>query len=285
MIVFAALLMILDQRIPIFHLWRNKLSIAVYPVQMVVSTPVKVERWLASSMSSQQHVLEDNARLRAHELLLQSKLQKLLTLERENAQLREILKSTSTLSAKVTVAQILAVGLDPSLQQVVINKGSKQHVYVGQPVLDAYGVIGQVIDVGALTSKVLLVTDNRFAVPVQDLRNGLRAIATGLGSAGQLELINVPDTWDIKKGDMFVTSGMGIHYPVGYPVGQVMQLAHVPGRRFALIRLKPAAHFDSSHQVILAWPSQRKLAKAVQQELDKKVPMVGRGLKDSADAP
>lgn len=271
LVLLAFSFMVLDHRSSTFHRWRLQLSVAVVPIQVLVSAPIRTVHWLSTSVTTQQRLLSENATLRAHEFLLESKLQKLLALERENAQLRELLKSTSKVGGRVEVAQLLAVDLDPTLQQIALDKGKREHVYFGQPVLDAYGVMGQVVDVGILTSKVLLITDTRSAIPVQDYRNGMRAIAAGLGNSAQLALINVPDTNDITVGDLFVTSGLGLRYPVGYPVGIVRKIAKVPGRRFATILLTPSAHLDQTQQVLLVWPTKAKLYQAVKKELHKKI--------------
>lgn len=271
-ILLAILLMVFDHRSVSFHRFRTKLAVIAVPIQQLVNTPIKIFHWLGTSVVAQRHLLDENARLRAHELLLQSKLQKLLALERENAQLRELLKSTVEIPGHVVVAQLLAVDLDPSLHQFVVDKGVRDHIYVGQPVLDAYGVLGQVIDVGLLTSKILLVTDTRFAIPVQNYRNGIRAIAVGLGEQGKLALINVPETSDIKDGDLFVTSGLGLHYPVGYPVGVVSNRYDVRGGKFLTVILTPSAHLDQTQQVLMAWPSRAVLYSAVQKELAKTLP-------------
>jgi len=216
--------------------------------------------------------LQENARLKANDLLLRSRLQKLLALEHENAQLKELLQSTSHISGNIKVAQLLAVDLDPTVQQIILDKGKHDHVYVGQPVLDAYGVMGQAIDVGLLTSKILLLTDPRFAISVKDQRNGFRAIAVGTGTTSRLVLLYVNDENRVAVGDLFVTSGLGLHFPVGYPVGVVASVKKVPGKRFIQVSLVPSAHFDRTQQVILAWPSEADLTKAVRVELDRSIP-------------
>ncbi len=271
-ILLSIALIVLDQRsLPAFKKLRENLSLIVLPVQYMVDAPIKVAYWLSDSMSSQHQLLGENARLRAHELLLESKLQKLLALEKENAQLRELLKSSSHVGGKVVVAQLLAVALDPTLQTVIVNRGTKDKVYIGQPVLDAYGVMGQVVSVGLLTSRVMLISDVKSAIPVQDYRNGVRAIAVGMGSSEKLKLINVPATSDIQQGDLFIASGLGLRYPVGYPVGIVSEMHHVPGDRFATIIMRPRAHLNQTQQVLLAWPSNAGLAKIVQKQLKAKL--------------
>jgi len=264
----------LDHRSSLFHTWRNRLDVIVAPLHYVVDMPIKTVMWFGTSVTAQRELLEDNTRLRAHEMLLESRLQKLLALEKENAQLKKLLSSTAKVGGKVKVAQLLAIDLNPALNQAVINLGKAQRLYVGQPVLDSYGVMGQIVDVTPYTSKVLLVTDARSAVPVQNYRTGVRAIAMGQGSADQLALINVPDTSDVQPGDSFVCSGLGLHYPVGYPVGVVTKVEHVPGRRFAKVTLKPAAHLDQTGQVLLAWPSNPAVIEAASKELAKPVAIV-----------
>ncbi|MDF1653544.1 MAG: rod shape-determining protein MreC [Coxiellaceae bacterium] len=267
LLLIALLLMCADHYWSGFHRFRDRLSVITYPFTAVVDTPIRWAGLLVSSVSNQSSLLAENARLRAHEFLLQAKLQKLLALERENAQLKELLKSTDYIGGKVLEAQLLAADLSPELQQVVIDKGSNFKLYSGQPVLDAYGVMGQVVHVGPLTSKVLLITDKQSAVPVRDYRSGVRAVAVGDGIDNQLLLLHTTATSDIKVGDLFLTSGLGAHFPVGYPVGVVTAYAALPNQPFAKVSLKPAAHMDRTSQVLLSWPDDKQLQQAVQKEL------------------
>lgn len=269
--LLAIIIMFFDQRSAYFQDWHAKLSVVAVPVQVIVDAPTRIVHSVLTTLKFQKQLLEDNARLRAQQLLMESKLQKLLSLERENAQLRQLLQSTPQATGKVIVAQLLAVALNPATQQVVIDRGAADHLYLGQPVLDAYGVLGQVVSIGPLTSRVLLVTDVRSLVPVQNYRTGARAIAIGGGSSGQLRLINVPDNSDIQEGDLYVASGMGLRFPVGYPVGVIAKSTLEAGERFATIALIPAAHIEKSGQVLLAWPEQAAYDKAVQQQLSQAI--------------
>jgi len=116
--------------------------------------------------------------------------------------------------------------------------------------------MGQVIEVGRFTSRVMLITDPNSAVPVQVSRNGIRAIAMGKGYSDRLELINVSNTTDIRVGDKLITSGLGLRFPVGYPVGEVSAVEHISGKQFASITITPSAHLAQSLQVLLVWPNQ-----------------------------
>jgi len=245
--------MMLDYRQESFHRFRTHLSIITLPFEYIVSVPIDVVHWVGNSATSHQHLLDENAQLRAKELLLQAEIQRVLELEKENVQLKQLLGSTSFIKNPSLVARFLSVNIDPYSQSAVINRGKKQGIYEGQPIVDAYGVIGQVVEVGLVTSKALFITDSRTAVPVQNYRNGVRAIAIGIGESDRLKLIYVPKTSDIQVGDLFVTSGLGQQYPIGYPLGKVVQFNYHEGNRFATVYLEPAGHVDRSQQVLLVW--------------------------------
>jgi rod shape-determining protein MreC len=146
---------------------------------------------------------------------------------------------------------LLAVDFEPFVHQVILNKGTKDGVYAGQPVLDAMGVMGQIIQVGPITSRAILINDPHSGVSVQNSRNGMRAIA--MGDSDRMRLMYVPKTADIKVGDVFLTSGLGDHYPEGYPVGKVSAISTDPAQQFAKIYLEPSAQLDKSRQVLLIW--------------------------------
>jgi rod shape-determining protein MreC len=274
-LVVSLVFIVLNQKSTEFQHLRSQLSIVTYPFQKAVDLPIRVLRWVHFYFQSKQELLVENASLRTEELLAGAKLQKLLVLEKENTQLRNMLQSASKISGKVTVAGLLAVDLDPSLNQVVLDKGKDDRVYAGQAVMDAYGILGQVIDVGPKTSRVLLITDSRFAIPVQDTRNNVRAIATGLGFGNQLTLLNVSNAQAVKVGDQFVASSLELRFPQGYPVGIVSEIKEDPSQQSALINLTPAARLDQAQQVLLAWPDNPQRYLQVQQQLKKKLPYAG----------
>ena len=181
-------------------------------------------------------------------------MQKLTLLEDENNQLRSLLGASPHVNSDhVLVAELLEINSDPFLHEMTLNKGNYQNIFQGQAVLDAQGVMGQVIQVGPLTSRVLLITDSRCAVPVQNLRTGERSITVGTGT-NYLHLIHIPETADIKIGDKFTCSGIGGNFPVGYPVGVVTSISKPKGEDFAKISLNPSANL-SHHQVLLVWPT------------------------------
>ena len=171
----------------------------------------------------------------------------------ENNRLRDLLGSAAKLQDNVLVAELIGVDPDPERHEVIIDKGTSSGVFVGQPLLDAQGLMGQVIEISPYTSRVLLVSDQTHSVPVQVNRSNLRLIARGSGVTRQLELLHVQDTADIRVGDLLVSSGLGDRFPVGYPVGLVNKVEHDPGQPFALVTAIPSARLDRSRHVLLVF--------------------------------
>ena len=171
--------------------------------------------------------------------------------------MRDLLGSAAKLQDNVLVAELIGVDPDPERYEIIIDKGSQSGVFVGQAVLDAQGLMGQVIATSLYTSRALLISDESHSVPVQVNRNNLRLIAQGTGITGQLELIHVPDTADIKEGDLLVSSGLGSRFPVGYPVGVVSKVEHDPGEPFAVVRAIPSASLVKSRHVLLVFTEAR----------------------------
>ena len=250
----SLVLMTVDHRQHHLERVRYVLSVFVYPIQYVVNLPARGSHWVSESLITRGGLVDENARLREEQLLLNSKLQKFAVLEEENRRLRELLESSMQLRERVLIAELLAVELEPFRRQVVINKGQREGAYDGQPVVDASGVMGQIIHVGPFSSTVLLITDPTHALPVQLNRNGLRAIAVGTGEDDALLLEHLPTNADIQKGDLVVTSGLGHRFPRGYPVGVIRAITMEPGEPFAKVEVTPSAKLDQSREVLLLWP-------------------------------
>lgn len=235
---------------------RSALSVLVYPLQYAVSTPVQGWHWTKAALAARANLVGENSSLKAERLLLNSRLQRFAVLEEENRRLRQLLESSSQLQDRVLVAELVAVEVEPFRRQVVINKGTREQVYAGQPVLDAEGIVGQIVHVGPLSSTVLLITDPSHALPVQVNRNGLRAIAVGTGQDDALLLEHLPRNSDIHLGDLVVTSGLGGRFPRGYPVGTVQDVQLDPGEPFARVSIMPSAKLTQSREVLLLWPQE-----------------------------
>jgi len=184
---------------------------------------------------------------------MQAQLQKLAALEAENSRLREMLASTEHMSERLSIAEIMRLDMNPYRQRIVINRGSVDKVYVGQPIIDAYGVMGQITEVGPRSAIALLITDANHSLPVEVIRNGLRTIAQGSGKDNLLELPYLTNNADIRAGDMLVTSGLDGRFPRGYPVARVLRVESDGSDQFARITATPIAHLDRSLEVLLVW--------------------------------
>lgn len=248
---------------------RGFFTLVVSPLQYLVDYPMRMMGWVHSIMSSKKSLVDENIQLRYQQTLLEAKLQKLLVIRNENSQLKELLSASSSASDRAMAAEILAVDTTSSRQLLVLNKGANDSVFVGQPVLDAKGVTGQVIDVGMRTSTVLLISDSKSAVPVRNNRTGERAILIGTNSMSELSLINLPKSSPIAKGDLLVTSGLGRRYPEGYPVGRVDHIHILPGEDFIKVSVSPVALLNRSRLVLLIWPD--KDHSELTQQIDERI--------------
>ncbi|GMR08380.1 MAG: rod shape-determining protein MreC [Gammaproteobacteria bacterium] len=242
---------------------RSALSIVVYPLQLLVNAPFKAADWASSEFRTHERLMEDNARFSLENLQLRAQLQKFDAMENENMRLRELLESSFKAGDRVLITELLRVNMEPYTHQIILNKGSRQEVFVGQPVIDAEGIMGQVVHVGPFTSTVMLITDPNHALPVEVNRNGLRSIAIGTGDLMQLELLYIPPNGDIKVGDLLVSSGLGGRFPPGYPVATITQVDIKPGQRFAKVLAEPKAELQRTRELLLVWPSPTQASNAL----------------------
>ena len=252
MMLFSIALMIVDQHWRALDNVRSPLLIVVTPIHWVADAPMHFFDGLNGLLNSKQSVIDENQRLHLHVLELEQKVQKLSSLEAENNHLRDLLHASAAIQKEsVLVAELVGVDSDPLSHQIIINKGEQDHVFVGQPVLDAYGLMGQIIEVGPFTSRVLLITDSRHALSVQINRNGIRAVVVGIGDIDKLVVKYVADTADIKVGDVLVSSGLDQRFPAGYPVAEVTNVKRDAGQPFVTVTAKPKAKLDRSRYVML----------------------------------
>jgi len=207
---------------------------------------------IGDHLRSREDLLAENQALREKQLELDGRVLRMEALEAENARIRELLSSAASLQTRVLIAEILLVHED-AYRQIVINKGERDGVYKGQALVDADGIMGQVIEVNPSSSVALLLTGLDGSVPVAVNRTGLQTIARGSGDGQTLSLPFLPGNADVKVGDLLVSSGLGGRFPPGYPVGKVSELRHPAGESFMQGIAYPSARLDQGHQVLLVW--------------------------------
>lgn len=232
---------------------RSILSFATYPVQILASLPVDSVKSIADTVISYSELQKENRRLKETQLVNDAKLLKLAALEKENIRLRVLLENSFQLGEQVLVAELLSVTLAPYEHTVLVNKGSRFGVHAKQPVLDANGIVGQVIRALPSSSEVMLITDPDHAIPVEVNRNGLRTIAFGTGQPNRLHLPFLAKNADIVPGDLLVTSGLGGVFPAGYPVAVVDKFETRPDKSFANIYATPKAQLETSREFLIVW--------------------------------
>lgn len=271
LVVLSVAIMVVDARFTLLKPVRSQMSLVLMQSYWIADLPERLYQGVASQFGSRTELAADNEKLKTENLLLQGRLQKLAALTEQNVRLRELLNSSALVNEKVEVAELIGMDPNPFTHRIIINKGERDGVVLGQPVLDARGLMGQVVELMPYTSRVLLLTDTTHSIPVQVNRNGLRAIASGTGNPERLELRHVADTADIKEGDLLVSSGLGQRFPAGYPVATVKEVIHDSGQPFAIVRAVPTAALNRSRYLLLVFsdgrsPEERAADAAQQQE-------------------
>ena len=257
LVVLSVALMVVDARFTLLKPVRSQMSLVLMQSYWITDLPQRLWQGVASQFGSRTELVAENEKLKTENLLLQGRMQKLAALTEQNVRLRELLNSSALVNEKVEVAELIGMDPNPFTHRIIINKGERDGVVLGQPVLDARGLMGQVVELMPYTSRVLLLTDTTHSIPVQVNRNGLRAIASGTGNPERLELRHVADTADIKEGDLLVSSGLGQRFPAGYPVATVKEVIHDSGQPFAIVRAVPTAALNRSRYLLLVFSDNR----------------------------
>lgn len=252
-VLTCAALMFTDARTRFLEPVKLGLGVLITPIQFAADLPPRlgalIDLWLQSEESVRavyDQVVDENARLRF-------RLQRMQALEMENRDLRRILSAPKRGGTRMLVGELLEVSLDPYEQTILVNRGATDGLFVGQPVFDPKGLLGQVSEVMPVTAVVTLITDPGHALPVQVSRNGLRAIAMGTGKPGSLSIVYLTPNDDIRNGDRLVSSGLGGRFPAGYPVARITEVVEDAGEPFLKVTARPIAEISHNKHVLLVW--------------------------------
>ena len=249
--LLSLILLYVDARFHYMEAMRNVIAVALYPLQRLADVPGQAVSRIGTFFVSQSYLQRENDRLSHENFLHAGQLQSQEALIAENQHLRKLLELQERAEQTSTVAEILFVGRDPFSRKVIIDKGSSQRIEEGAAVVDDTGLIGQVTRTFPWTAEVALISDREQVVPVQVVRNGLRAAVFGIGYDGALDLRFMPVNTDVENGDVLVTSGIDGVYPAGLPVAVVSNIERNAAYPFAKITCTPAAGPNRNRQVLV----------------------------------
>lgn len=250
-LALAMVLMVLDHRNGWMWRLRYGAAVAVEPLYRLAGLPVEGMRTLSVAFADRQRLTEQNQRLREDLLLANAKLNRMAAVAEQNARLKELLDTQRSLELNVQLARVVGVDLGAYRHRLLLNVGARDGVKPGQPVIDAHGVMGQVVETLPTTSMVLLVTDPNNALPVTVERTGLRVIAYGSRDGDHLSLPTIPMAADVQVGDRLLTSGLGGRFPPGFPVGEITHVAPAATGMFLEAQAEPTADIGRSADVLL----------------------------------
>ncbi len=258
-------MMITDYHYNRLGILRSSISVVLSPIEYLAWLPSKMYISGTKVLATQKKLLTENARLHANQALIELQLQKLAILEHENTRLRKLLTSTKPLKKEqVLIAELISIDLDPYRQRIVLNKGTMDGVYEGQPLLGAKGIIGQVDKASPFRSIAILISDPNHALLGVIARNGHRSLVVGTGNAEILELQHIVSTTDIRIGDLITTSGLDGRYPPNYPVAKVTSIRDTTGEAFVKVEAKPLIDLNAIQEILLIRADDEPLSRAAE---------------------
>jgi rod shape-determining protein MreC len=249
----SVVVMVLDHRSSYLDTARYWLHSAVNPLYAIVQAPFDAWNWMTGSFADRSRLRTENQQLQEELRIARTKLLQFDSMNEENRRLRAIRAASEGIGDRTLIAEIIRVDVNPFRHLVRINKGSTDGVFKGQPILDAFGIVGQVMEVDRYSAQVILITDAEHATPVQLNRNGIRSIAIGIGDIDKLRLPYLTVEADVKVGDLLVSSGLDGVFPAGYPVARVSKVEIDPATTFAVVEADPLAELDRDREVLLLW--------------------------------
>lgn len=257
-LILSVALIICDVNYRPFTVIRYYLDSAISPLYYVSNFPLSAFNELNDLSAKHQALLDENALLKEQLQMQQSDLVRLDSLKKENDELRTLLGSPLRNDEYKKVAQVLLVDANPYSYQITLDKGTREGVFVGQPVVDEKGVVGQIFKTAYNTSRAILICDSQHAIPVQVLRNGITMVAVGNGCNNDLLLDFLPNNVDIQVGDVLVTSGLGGRFPKGYPVATVSSVKVDMHDSTPVISATPTADLKRLRYLLLLWNEHNK---------------------------
>jgi rod shape-determining protein MreC len=230
---------------------RGVIATALYPLQRATLLPGQLAGSLAAYFAEKNTLADSNEKLLGENTTLAQTGLVAEQLRAENDELRRLLDVRAKRGVTAVAAEILYDARDPSSRKIVVDRGTRDGISAGAPVIDDKGVVGQVTRVFPMLAEITLLTDKNQAIPVQDLRSGLRAVAYGGAEGGMLNLRFMAANADFKAGDTLVTSGIDGVYPAGLPVAHVKSVESGAEQSFAEILCTPIGGIDRNRHLLV----------------------------------
>lgn len=250
-VIVAVVLMVADHRGQFLDAIRRQAATLAGPVYWLAAAPARGARAMHDIVVDRELLADENARLNEQLLLAQARLARLAAVADQNERLRDLLDARTRLGLKAQLGEMIDVDLEPFRHRILLDLGAGEGIASGQAVMDARGVLGQVVEVLRDRSLVILITDPGHAIPVRVARTGLNAIAYGSGEIESLSLPHIPFSAGVRVGDELVTSGIGGGFPAGLPVGTIRQVEPDDSATFVRAIASPAAAMARSGEVLV----------------------------------
>lgn len=254
LVIFASLaiaLLVLNIKTNWLTSFRHAFISVSAPMYRITDFPSRIGEWVGETMTTRRQLQIENDALKARNFVLQQQLQTMAALIAENSRLSDLLNASRRVTNDVVIANLIGMSPDPRRQELLLDKGSDEGVKVGQAVVDSDGLVGQVVEVSSSSCRILMIVDREIAVPVQNVRTGVRTIAEGSGATDEMRLRYITATADIAKDDVFVSSGLDKHYPPNYPVAKVASIERDEGQPFLDVRALPLAQLNRSRHFLV----------------------------------
>ncbi len=221
LILFACILLFIDKinYNNISFLKGKFTDITSYTLELI-GTPAKSVSSGMNKASSIINMYDNNERLINENDALRVWREKAKTLQLENDKLRLLLNSVNEDKIEYLTTRVISSSGGSFVKTIIVNAGRKQGVLIGNPVVNRYGMIGRVVEIGEGASRVLLVTDLNSQIPVLTEESGYKAILAGNNSSSLfLKFINTHSV--LKIGERLITSGDGGLIPAGLVIGSI----------------------------------------------------------------
>jgi len=200
---------------------RSLLNDGVYRISAISSSPIKFSGTVKDFFITHISVYKENRELKIKLEKLKNKDFQTLYLQTENKRLQDIIQLEKKSAFTTVAARVILDKNSPYLNSVIINRGSGSRIKLGMPVLSEGNLVGRVVEVNFLSSRILLLNDLNSKIPVMISPKGSQAILSGRGE-DKPKLEYLPEKFELSDKNLVFTSGKDGIFFEGIPVGNVI---------------------------------------------------------------